>query len=122
MLRPVFPEDDDAFTLNYTPRPSKRSGPDRDTRLIRSGNAMLRLIEEYEVPLTDLAEAAGVDLSVASRRVADARRRRERDPALAHKKLSGADTRYFRERYRNSDDPQIREWLKTLGTRRRKRA
>ncbi len=114
------PDDEPGFTLVDAPRKFRSTGPALDTRIIRSGDAMLRLIEEYDVDLTDLAAIAGIDLSVASRRVDDARERRARCPHAP--KFTGSDTRYFAKRYADTKDPAIKAWLKGLNTRRRKRA
>jgi hypothetical protein len=98
----------------------RKVGRPRDDAFTRSGVAMALLMEGEKVTLELLALVAGIDTSVACRRAAYGRSVIDATPAL-RSRISGADRRYFAERYARSNDPAIKEWLKSVGTRRRRR-
>ncbi len=97
-----------------------RSGPRCKELIVKSAIEAARLVDDSDVQITSLAIVAGVDVSVMSRRVDDGREIIAQCPML-RSPLTTPDMRYLEARYRDSRDPALREWLKTIQTRRRKR-
>ena len=103
----------------------RKSGRPVRRESLEAAKEMARLLDGKPATMRSLAIACGLDVSTISRRVEVARQAMEPheqwSPSEPDEELNADDLSYFERRYRDSSDPDIREFLNSIRTPLRRR-